>query len=237
MAALREPDGFLSPGEASTVSPVIAPDDSLCTVCGVNPRAGRGSNTKCVPCLKAAAALYHQHRAEAEATYAARLAASAKTCKACKRALPLGAYAPHPNAKDGHRNICRKCVAKGCRSRPAPTPEQRARHAARARQPEQRARNLAAVYRWRATHPEAVAAHEAVDRAIAAGELAPTKSCEAQGCKKRSRLESHHNSYAPNRRKAVIWLCRDHHRAAHNGPPVPLKKTAPVKFAKAPKAA
>jgi hypothetical protein len=236
MAAYREPDA-LTTGEPSTVSLVIAPDDSLCTVCAVHPRAGRGRNTKCVPCLKAAAALYHQHRAEAEAAYAARLAAGTKTCRACKKALPLGAYAPHPKGKHGRRVICRKCVSKGCRSRPAATPEQRARHAARARQPEQRARNLAAVYRWRASHPEAVAAHEAVDRAIAAGELAPTKSCEAQGCKKRSRLDSHHNSYAPNRRKAVIWLCRDHHRAAHNGPPVPLKRTAPVKFAKAPKAA
>jgi hypothetical protein len=237
MAMLRESPDALTTRAASTVSPVITTGHDLCTACGVNPRAGKGANTKCVPCLKAAAAAYSRHRAEAEATYASRIAVSAKTCRGCKKELSLGAFAPHPLAKDGHRNFCRKCVAKGRRHNHQMTPKRKARARELRQRPEQKARNLEAVYRWRAANPAAIAAHAVVDEAIRTGEITPPKTCQAHGCRKRRGLASHHNSYAANRRKAVVWLCSSHHRSAHSGRPVALKKSAGIKVAHAPKAA
>ena len=114
------------------------------------------------------------------------------------------------------------------------TPEQKARDAELRKEPHRKAANLESVYKWRAANPDAIAAHLAVDKALKDGELVPAKTCQAHGCRKRRSLSSHHNSYAPNRRKAVVWLCAQHHRQTHSGQPVPLKKTAPCKLAKAP---
>ena len=62
MATAARQAELLLDGGASSV-PLVIPDASLCTSCGVNPRAGKGACTKCVACLRAAAERYRQERA------------------------------------------------------------------------------------------------------------------------------------------------------------------------------
>jgi hypothetical protein len=178
-----------------------------------------------------------QDRAAAEAQLAARLADTTKVCRSCKKPKSFDAFAPNKIARDGRRRDCRACVAAGRSPAKGRSPEQKARRAELNKQPHRRAGVLASVYRWRAANPDAIAAHAAVDVAIRSGEIVPAKTCQAHGCKKRNGLASHHNSYAANRRKRVVWLCRHHHRTVHTGRNVPLKKSAPCKVASAPKAA
>jgi hypothetical protein len=234
MATLREPDA--APAGAIGPAPTRH-DPTLCAICHARPRAGRGALTRCVPCIKAQAERDRQDRAAAEALVAARLAATTKVCRSCKRSKSFDAFAPNKTAKDGRRCDCRACVAAGRAGTKQRTPEQKKRRAELNKQPHRRAGILASVYRWRAANPDAIAAHAAVDKAMCKGDLVPAKMCQAEGCRRRKSLHSHHNSYAASQRTRVLWLCRDHHGAVHTGRPVPLKKSAHCKFAKAPKAA
>ena len=211
------------------------------------PRPSRGASQRPEPRPEPASTSGHDRRsyttawgttrAAAEAIIAERRKASQKTCRTCRKELPLGAFAPYARSKDGHRRSCRKCVATGRAPKKQHTPEQKARAAELRKQPHRKAANLEAVYKWRAANPDAIAAHAAVDAALKAGEIVPAKTCQAADCRKRRGLASHHNSYAASRRKVVVWLCNSHHRTAHSGRLVPLKKSAGAKVARAPNAA
>lgn len=73
---------------------------------------------------------------------------------------------------------------------------------------------VAAVMRYRARHPERVAAHRAVLNAKRRGRLKP-KPCEV--CGSTEAIEAHHDDY--QKPLVVRWLCRKHHRAHHRNPP------------------
>jgi hypothetical protein len=234
MAMLREPD---TAPAGCAIAPAPIPGPNLCVVCNARPRAGRGALSRCVACIKAEAERDRQDRAAAEAQLAARLAATTKVCRTCKRTKALDAFTANKNAKDARRRDCKACVSAGRSPTKRRSPAEKARRAKLNKQPHRRAGILASVYRWRAANPDAIAAHAAVDVAIRSGDIVPAKTCQAHGCKKRSGLASHHNSYAANRRKCVVWLCRHHHRTVHTGRNVPLKKSAPCKVASAPKPA
>ena len=64
------------------------------------------------------------------------------------------------------------------------------------------------VRKWRRANPEKKRAHDAVDRAIRRGELV-RGPCEVCG----QRAEAHHDDYS--KPLQVRWLCRGHHKAAH----------------------
>jgi hypothetical protein len=234
MAMLREPDAA-SAGGGTAPAPI--PDPTLCTVCGEHPRAGRGALSRCVRCIKAEAERDRQERAAAAALVAARLAATAKICRSCRKPKSLNAFAPSKIARDGRQRNCKACITAGRARTKQRTRAQKKRRAELNKQPHRRAGILASVYRWRAANPDAIAAHAAVDEAMRAGGIVPAKTCQAEGCRRRKSLHSHHNSYAASQRTRVLWLCRDHHGAVHTGRPVPLKKSAHCKLAKAPKAA
>jgi hypothetical protein len=232
MAALREPDA-LAPAGGEAIAPAIVL--GLCIVCGVNPKAAQGRLSRCLPCIRQAAEQNRQARIAAEAALAAKR--TTKVCSSCKRTKAMADFSPHRLAKDGRRKDCRQCVAADRVKRKQRTDAQKARAKELAQQPHRKIANLLSVLQWQARNGEAIEAQRAVDRAIRAGEIVPAKSCQAAGCKRRSGLASHHNSYAANRRKRVVWLCNQHHRITHSGRNVPLKRTAPVKFARAPQAA
>lgn len=64
-------------------------------------------------------------------------------------------------------------------------------------------------HRWREKNPEAAWAHQCLRSALKRGLVAkePCAECGAE------ESEAHHPDYdAP---KAVIWLCRRHHKALH----------------------
>lgn len=65
--------------------------------------------------------------------------------------------------------------------------------------------------RFQARYPEKAAAHKAVQDAVRAGRLT-RQPCEVCGAPK---AHAHHDSYAPEHRLDVRWLCRPHHRAWH----------------------
>jgi hypothetical protein len=62
---------------------------------------------------------------------------------------------------------------------------------------------------WRRRNPKSYLAHLAVKNALRLGVLI-RKPCVECGCTK---SEAHHPDY--NRPYHVIWLCREHHKAAH----------------------
>jgi len=75
--------------------------------------------------------------------------------------------------------------------------------------PESRAKLRLRSKRWRAAHPEANRAHDAVRYAIRVGRL--SRGCCAE-CGE-GRVEAHHEDYG--KPLEVIWLCARHHRLRH----------------------
>jgi hypothetical protein len=231
---LREPEHSALAGDGADAVPPIVID--LCVQCGLRPRAAGGRLSRCLACVKRSAEEDRIARALAEAKLAARVEQPTKRCRSCKADKPLDGFARHRLSRDGLRHDCRSCVANGKAKRRKPLTEaQREADRAARRAPHRMAANLESVIAWQTRNGAAREAHRVVDRAVRAGEVVPAKVCQGAGCKRRSGLVSHHNSYARNRRKRVVWLCQQHHRIVHSGRNLPLKRTAPVRFAKAPK--
>lgn len=74
-----------------------------------------------------------------------------------------------------------------------------------------RARLCADRKEYARLYPERIAAGDAVTAALRSGVLVRLP-CEVCGDK---RTEAHHPSYAPDAQLDVVWLCRRHHRQAH----------------------
>lgn len=66
----------------------------------------------------------------------------------------------------------------------------------------------------RDTQPEQYAAHKAVIKAVAAGELLPAKSYKCDSCGNQAE-QWHHPSYHPDDHLNVVPLCRKCHRQHH----------------------
>lgn len=65
--------------------------------------------------------------------------------------------------------------------------------------------------RFEERYPDKAAAHRAVSQAVYDGRLV-RRPCEICGD---PASHAHHESYAPDRRLDVRWLCRAHHRDWH----------------------
>ena len=229
---LRLPDGeVIAPPSPTT-------DPTLCLVCGVGKRAGSGILTRCLGCIKIDAQKARDARAAAEITFAARIAANTKACRTCEKQKPLTDFARHARAKDGRRRDCRSCVAGGKIERNKPlSPEAKARDRARRQTPEYKAQNLAASISWQARNADAVSARKAVASAKKNGDLAPPRTCQVTGCRKRSKLHAHHNRYQRRYWLKVAWLCHGHHQSVHAGMRFKLKAAAAYRTAYAPETA
>jgi hypothetical protein len=59
------------------------------------------------------------------------------------------------------------------------------------------------------------------------GAVIPAPCCEAVGCDEK-RVQGHHSSYRQARR--ATWLCAKHHRRAHAGHRVRLKRGGRVRL-------
>lgn len=163
-----------------------------------------------------------------------------KRCATCGELHDLGEFYVDRARRDGLTRLCRTCDAKRHRKR---WRENRERMRAKARQRYQRnitenrqrgaerrrserglAINRAAVRRYAKRNAEKRAAHAAVRRAIASGILTRPDCCErAHTGSCAGRVEAHHERY--DQPLDVMWLCTEHHNAAHHKPrtvPAPI---------------
>lgn len=112
--------------------------------------------------------------------------------------------------KDGHLNVCKSCVRDRVhKHREDHIEEVRAYDRERANEPHRLKARIAYAKKYRRSHPDKRAAHNAVARALASGKLKRTP-CAVCGKKK---TEAHHSDYSAP--LAVRWLCSAHHKAAH----------------------
>ena len=125
-----------------------------------------------------------------------------KTCRRCKRTLPLERFWKRARYKDGYNTQCKDCLA--------PTAEQRERGRAQAREwrlsnPDQHEANKRAYYE---RHPEKRAAKNAVYYALKKSRLErlPCQVCGDPAS------QAHHDDYALT--LDVRWLCQQHHAEA-----------------------
>lgn len=139
---------------------------------------------------------------------------SVKRCSGCTEEKPLADFPRSANNADGVMGWCLACNRAKHVPRPyvPRTPEQEAAHQRhnatyRERHPGDRARR---AKQWRAEHPKATAAHDAVARALRNGTLVKPETC--QRCPKKGRLEAHHEDY--EKPLEVEWLCRRCHKKA-----------------------
>lgn len=116
-----------------------------------------------------------------------------KTCNCCGKQLPLDRFIRDRSSRDGRGRRCRPC------QREYSARDYRARKAA------YRDRNE----RYRHAQPGKRAAHQAVYRAVKAGQLEPLP-CEVCGS---NDAVAHHDDY--RLQLAVRWLCSVHHAAWH----------------------
>lgn len=111
---------------------------------------------------------------------------------------------------------------------------ERARARERAHTERGRASNRRAVAKYRRAHPEIVAAHKIVRRAVSRGEVRVAMMCEVKGCRETKDLHLHHLDY--RKPLEVIRICRRSHEDLHHrGVVLPLKPGAPWKVARAPR--
>lgn len=143
-------------------------------------------------------------------------------CKACDAARRRAAYRANPEPAKAHAAAQRARDPDGHRlaererywsKREAVLASQRRSRARRS--DAQCERDNAAAVAWKNRNPEAKAAHQAVLRALKAGDLFRPAQCETPGCSNPAE-HAHHPSYDADRRLDVKWLCRHCHSAAHS---------------------
>lgn len=153
-----------------------------------------------------------------------------KTCSVCREQKPATAFASDRAKPDGLFRMCRACDADRRKKRWAENREHlkaksriryradletnRAKSAERRRSERGRAINRRAVASYRERNAAKRAAHHAVRRALASGEVVKPNRCEraelGQCC---GRIEAHHADYG--KPLEVTWLCIHHHNEAH----------------------
>ena len=132
-----------------------------------------------------------------------------KTCFKCSEAKPLTEFYRHKAMADGHLGKCKSCTKTDVSQHRADNIEKvREYDRMRATQPHRVALNVANTRRFRAENPGAMAAHNAVARALRSGDLRRWP-CEICGDKS----HAHHPHYGTP--LMVVWLCAAHHKAAH----------------------
>ena len=119
---------------------------------------------------------------------------SHKVCKSCGQDKPLSEYFNATTTRDGKEHDCKACHYEATKARRQANPEQ-----------ERKRRD-----RYRKNNPEKVAAKNAVQRAVLAGELVKPPHCER--CDE-PRVQGHHPDYS--KPLEVIWLCQRCHAEEH----------------------
>jgi hypothetical protein len=119
-----------------------------------------------------------------------------KTCAHCGEDKPLIMFHARSSAADGRQSWCKACANGYYRESPS-----------------YRKQRSASAKAYRERYPEKLAAHAAVQRALASGELS-RGPCEVCGVE-HGRIDPHHDSYDPKDWLNVRWLCRKHHRQHH----------------------
>ena len=134
-----------------------------------------------------------------------------KVCSGCRQEKPLVEFHRERGKKDGRQGLC-----KPCRKAYSHTWElaHRNRKGDYNRQwfrdnPKKRAE---AKSRYAERYPERAAAHKAVGRALATGQLRPPPLCEECGVGEATQLH-HAFGYAPENWLRGIWLCSSCHGA------------------------
>lgn len=126
-------------------------------------------------------------------------------CKSCHSARIRAKYAADPSYAEIYRRAARESYGDEWR---------RARkdlrdRAYRAAQPSVGTRSTKA---YKQRHPQRIAAHDAVRRALRSGRLI-RETCQLCGIRRTH--AHHHRGYAPEHHLDVVWLCPAHHRAVH----------------------
>lgn len=75
-----------------------------------------------------------------------------------------------------------------------------------------KANHARAVQAYRERNRRKVAAHNAVNKAVLRGKLAPWPVCALSECVE-TKVEAHHADY--DNQLGVVWLCGAHHKQAH----------------------
>jgi hypothetical protein len=130
-----------------------------------------------------------------------------KTCRKCRRALPLSMYWKCARYPGGLNTQCKDCLA--------PTPEQRERmrNAANKARRRNKPRHNETKYAYYKRHPEKRAAHNAVYYAIKRGDL-ERGPCEVCGSLK---VQAHHDDYSRKTRRALAVPAASR-RGGHGSP-------------------
>jgi hypothetical protein len=135
-----------------------------------------------------------------------------KCCSKCLEIKPFSAFMKRKGATDGYRGVCRDCKYAAARARYANDPE-RHREYFRTYYKEKNFEASAVIRKkYRAKYPERTKANSALNTAIRRG-LAKKQLCWVCGAAK---AQGHHASYHPSAQLDVVWLCRTHHKAAHD---------------------
>lgn len=130
-----------------------------------------------------------------------------KTCTRCGQIKPVSEFQIRSASTDGFTAAC-KCCIKVYDDDRARLPH---RVAARIKYQKTEAYALShekSAKRWAANHPDRRKANVLVNNAVRDGRILPM-ACWACG----SQAEAHHPDYS--RPLDVVWLCKHHHRAAH----------------------
>jgi len=153
-----------------------------------------------------------------------------KRCRRCWTVKPAGEFSFDRSRHDGLARQCRECdsdrhkerrrengdlIRVRARRRYSASPEQKRRAAAEYRRTDKGKRlNLEAVKRYRDRNTHKLAAHLAVKKALAAGDLVRPDQCQIAHVGNCSgRIEAHHDDYS--KPLEVRWLCTGHHQASH----------------------
>ena len=133
-----------------------------------------------------------------------------KECFKCKAVKPLEEFYKHSAMADGHVNKCKECNRRDVQeNRKAKIDYYREYDRERAKLPERIKLNIEQTKKWRAEDKRRSVCHNAVARAIRAGELIP-QSCVRCGCEK---SVAHHEDY--DKPLNVMWLCQPCHKQRH----------------------
>jgi len=133
-----------------------------------------------------------------------------KACNKCQKVKESDEFYPAKTTRDGLLGECKECTrARVTKRRNENIEAVREYDKERSKNKHRIALAKEVNARWRKEDSRRVAAHNAVARAIRAGELTK-QPCARCGSEKSL---AHHEDY--NKKLEVIWLCQPHHKKRH----------------------
>lgn len=132
-----------------------------------------------------------------------------KTCCDCQVSKSLDDY--YKSKFGVAACVCKDCHKARMKVRRLNNPKVQEYDRARAKTPERKAAARQVTIRWRREHPEAWAAHIAVNNAVRDGRLVKTPCCI---CSTEDNVHGHHKDYS--KPLDVIWMCAKCHHRIHS---------------------